>query len=61
MDCEFEYCVYNKENRCHFNEIAITELGMCDSCEIVTIPEEELRRYKEARLNRIKEMWGDDL
>ena len=50
MKCEFEYCVYNKKQSCILDEVRIDRLGMCDSCETATIPEEILEKYKEKRL-----------
>ena len=57
MKCEVDYCVYNRKSECTLDKIEIDQLGMCDSCEIVTIPKEELEKYKEKRLKQIKEIW----
>ena len=53
MKCEFEYCVYNREWHCIMNEIQIDKLGVCESCELVTIPAEIFDNYKEERLKEI--------
>ena len=47
MECEFEYCVYNRKSKCILDEIQINRLGMCEECEIAKIPEEILEKYKE--------------
>ena len=56
MKCEFEYCVYNRKCNCILDEIQIDRLGICESCEIVTIPEGKLEKYKEERLKEIENM-----
>jgi len=53
MNCEFDYCIYNKEHTCILGEIQIDSLGMCSACEIVTIPKETLSQYKCSRLQKI--------
>ena len=57
MNCEFDYCIYNKEYTCILDNIGIDQLGICDSCEVVAIPEEELEKYKENRLKEIEKIW----
>ena len=57
MNCEFDYCIYNKEDVCILDNIGINQLGMCDSCEIVTISEKNLEKSKEKRLKEIAEIW----
>jgi hypothetical protein len=60
MKCDFTHCIYNKARICLLDEVCIDTLGMCDSCEIVTIPEAELTEYKEKRLRVIEAMWKSD-
>ena len=57
MKCEFSYCIYNRDCNCIVSEIQINQLCMCDSCEIITVPEEDLEKYKEHRLKKIEEIW----
>ena len=57
MNCEFDYCIYNNVSACILDEIQMDSLGMCDSCEVVTIPEEDLKKYKEERLEKIDKIW----
>ena len=54
MKCDFDYCIYNKEAICILEEIKINSLGMCDSCEIITLPKESLEKYKNERQKEIK-------
>ena len=58
MNCEFEYCIYNKECICILDTIGINQLGICDSCEVVTIPKDALEKYKEKRLKEIEKIWS---
>ena len=53
MKCDFDYCVNNKEFHCIHGEIQINALGMCEDCEVVSIPEEHLEKYKKRRLEEI--------
>jgi len=57
MKCEVDYCSYNKKWVCILDEIRIDPLHMCDSFELVTIPEENLQKYKDGRLKEIEEFW----
>jgi len=57
MNCEANYCIYNKNWVCILDKIRINSLSMCDSCEIVTVPGENLEQYKNERLKEIDEMW----
>ena len=59
MKCEYYYCIYNQDGLCPIDEIQINQLGMCDGCEIVTIPDEHLAAYKKKRLDTIAEIWKD--
>ena len=57
MYCEFNYCIYNRAYACTAEEIEINSVGMCAACEIITVPQENIDRYKEKRLNEIEEIW----
>ena len=60
MKCEFDYCIYNNKSTCILNEIQVDSLGMCKACEIVTIPEKTLQKYKKTRLKEIAEIWKNE-
>ena len=57
MKCEFSYCIYNNARDCILDEIHINAIGMCEACEIVSIPEEDLKKHKKEQLDRISEIW----
>jgi hypothetical protein len=59
MKCEVGYCIYNSGRACTVGGIEIDRLGMCNSCEIVTIPKKELEKYKKTRLKKIEELWRE--
>ena len=59
MECTFYYCIYNKKNTCILDNISIDGLGMCCSCEIVSVPEKILEALKKKRLDEIDETWKD--
>lgn len=53
LNCGFDLCIYWEENHCIFDSIKINELGMCDSCIIVAIEEEYLKKKRlELRKNK---------
>ena len=54
MNCEFEYCIYNKDSLCILEEIGIDDLGMCGNCIMVSIIDEDLQRLKSDHLEMIK-------
>ena len=59
MDCEVNYCIYNKKSTCVLDSIQVNSTGMCASYEIVSVPEEVLGKYKKARLGEIEKIWRD--
>ena len=54
MICEFDYCIYNREQHCALSGIKIDSLGMCESCEVVAIPKTTLDELKGKRLCEIQ-------
>ena len=56
MNCTLTYCIYNKDRICILDAIEIDSLGMCESCEIVAIPVEEVERHKSRRLEQIEKL-----
>ena len=55
MKCRQDYCIYNEDFFCILDGIEINELGMCEACIIVSIPDNELKILKESLL----EQYGD--
>ena len=56
MECEFDYCIYNRECTCTLDKIQINFLGACGSLEIITIPQENIEKYKKKRLKEINSL-----
>ena len=48
--CENDYCIYYKEKKCALNKIEIGFGGLCESCILVRIPEQELEHMREEQL-----------
>ena len=46
MECEVEYCIYNINLECLYDETRINEYGICDICIIVDIDKEYLEKEK---------------
>ena len=56
MKCEFEFCIYQKDNQCILKEpIEINELGMCDCCITPIIDKDILTQAKEKVLKQYAE------
>ena len=53
MKCEFIYCIYNENLKCHFDKVVINSLGMCEECVVVLLPDEKLEEYKRNQLQEI--------
>jgi len=53
MYCELDICIYNKKHTCTLDEVHMNVFGMCDCCEIVTVPAEILEELKRNRLAQI--------
>ncbi|MCL2842332.1 MAG: hypothetical protein FWE28_02540 [Oscillospiraceae bacterium] len=53
MKCRLNYCIYNRDNTCLIEEVQLDELGMCQECMIVSLPEQELNMRKEQQLQDI--------
>ena len=55
--CECYLCVFHKDEECILDEVGVDALGMCGSCEIVSVPREEMEKVKARRL---KVLFGGD-
>lgn len=51
--CENTLCIYQDNGACAFQTMAINEYGMCAHCFVVDIQDEELKRLKDAMLQRL--------
>jgi len=54
MNCENNYCIYNKENTCRVSPITINSLGMCDECIIISLDDKFLNEEKERQFQGIE-------
>ncbi len=54
MICENDYCIYWDKNECILNEIHLNNMGVCESCISITIPEKELKRLRKEQLEQIE-------
>jgi len=54
MQCENEYCIYNRELKCLLDKVAINSLGMCDDCIIISLSKNFLESEKTRQLQDIE-------
>ena len=47
MKCAFDICIYNRKWRCMLGHPDINHMGMCDSCNIVSLDDTFLAAEKE--------------
>ena len=59
MICENNYCIYWNENDCILVEIYLNNLGICESCINISIPDEVLAKLREEQLAKIDNMNAD--
>jgi hypothetical protein len=60
MNCDNNYCIYNKERKCRLTEVSVNELGRCDDCIIVSLEEDFLEAEKERQLAEIESRREDN-
>lgn len=53
MQCDFVYCIYQKEEKCSLDQIKINSLGMCEDCLLIHIPEATLETCKKTHRRMI--------
>ncbi len=54
MICNFEYCIFSKNNKCVLEKISLNDLGFCEECIHVTIDEEQLEQMKTHQLKELE-------
>ncbi len=59
MICENNYCIYWAENKCILDEIYLDNMGICESCINVSIPDGELERLRKEQLREIEDLDAD--
>ena len=50
MNCENEFCIYNRKNKCILDDISLDIQGKCEACIYVDIPADQLEKLKEEQL-----------
>ncbi len=56
MICENNYCIYWSRNSCILDEIYLNNLGICESCINVSIPDDELEILRKEQLADIEDL-----
>ncbi len=54
VNCELDYCIYNRSGKCIVGQIQINSFGMCDEFIIVSIDKEYLEGAKQKQLEDIE-------
>lgn len=54
MICENRYCIYWENGKCTLDEIYLDELGICESCIRISIPDEKLHKIREKQLEELE-------
>ena len=55
MKCDFERCIYNRASGCTAGEIGITCMGMCDSCIVLSLDTEFIKREKDRQRQEVED------
>ena len=53
MQCEFEYCIYNRKRLCLLDETWINKLGMCGEFVLIPIADAAMLTLKEEVLEKM--------
>jgi len=61
MNCEANFCIYNKNYGCILKEIEIDSSGMCISCINISLNSDFLEEEKERQLEQIESRWNEML
>ncbi len=54
MICENDLCIYWDANKCILDEIYLNNQGICESCINITIPKEDLNRWRKEQFEQIE-------
>ena len=55
MNCENEFCIYQKDKKCLLDRISIGESGCCEECLYIHLPTEALENLKEKSRKKYEE------
>lgn len=53
MKCANYLCVYSSNGECVLEDISLDISGICESCILISIPKDDLKKYKEEVLKRL--------
>ncbi|MCL2500560.1 MAG: hypothetical protein FWE90_09525 [Defluviitaleaceae bacterium] len=59
MNCEYEFCIYNKDKKCRLDKIAVNHLGMCDDYCSVMLDKDYLDNEKERQFGEYENRFDD--
>ena len=51
--CNFELCLYNRNDKCTLAEIRINDWGMCGECVLISLDEKFLKKQKQEQLGKM--------
>ena len=54
MNCDFSFCIYQRDGICRLAQINIDNTGLCDSAIIIELTKEDLCKHKESILTKLK-------
>jgi len=60
MTCEFDLCIYNHNDCCSLKEIEIDEVGMCESCITISLPDKLLELIKKEQIKEMEDRYKRD-
>ena len=50
MDCENEFCIYQKDDKCTLDKISLDFQGICNECIYVNLDDALLKELKEKQI-----------
>ncbi len=50
--CENEYCIFQEQGKCIKNSITLDYMGICISCKIISLTDNELSKKKKSLLKK---------
>ncbi len=59
MECENEFCIYEKDGICILDKISLDVQGSCKSCVYVNVDDDELKKIKKKTLIQLMDYSAD--
>jgi len=60
LNCEAEFCIYNRSLECILNNIQLNSFGTCEESIIITLDKKFLETEKELQLQELEEKWTNN-